>query len=312
MKTFKWKDVDLNLLVAFQALYQCQSVSLAAEQCFVSQSAMSYTLQRLRGLFDDPLFERVGIRMEPTQRANTIAPVIDDLLASIKNDLLIQPEFSAAQFKGGWKIGLTDYAEQLFAPALYDAIFRESPQSQISFFNVTRGNYSQVVEQDQVDLVIGSIDSLEQRFVSEKLYTEQHLCLFDPESVPFDNEITIEQFVSVEHALVSPDGKMETRVDKKLASLGYKRRVAVTSRNFLTIRRLLLGRKLLCVVPKKFAETEMYSHSLKALHPPIPVADFDIRLIYLKTQQNDDKNRWLRNLVTDTVVPKSPSCIKTK
>ncbi|WP_375753875.1 LysR family transcriptional regulator [Vibrio sp. HN007] len=302
MKAFNWKDVDLNLLVAFQALYQCQSVSQAAEQCFVSQSAMSYTLQRLRGLFDDRLFERVGIRMEPTQRAKNIAPVIDGLLASIKNDLLIQPEFSASEFKGVWKIGLTDYAEQLFAPALYDAIGEVSSQSQVRFFNVNRGNYSSIVEREHVDAVIGSIDNLDQRFASEKLYTEQHLCLFDPETVPFENTISVEEFVAVEHALVSPDGKIETKVDKELASLGCKRRVAVTSRNFLTIRRLLLGRKLLCVVPKRFAETEMYSHALKALSPPISVPDFDISLIYLKAQQGDDKNRWLREIIAKTVV----------
>ena len=57
MKEFNWKGIDLNLLVAFQALYNTQSVSLAAQQCYVSQSAMSHTLQRLRALFDDPLFE---------------------------------------------------------------------------------------------------------------------------------------------------------------------------------------------------------------------------------------------------------------
>lgn len=55
MKEFNWKGIDLNLLVAFQALYRAKSVSLAAEQCYVSQSAMSHTLQRMRTLFDDPL-----------------------------------------------------------------------------------------------------------------------------------------------------------------------------------------------------------------------------------------------------------------
>ena len=94
VKEFNWKGVDLNLLVAFQALYQTNSVSAAAEQCFVSQSAMSHTLQRMRTLFDDPLFERVGASMQPTRHAQEIAPVIDKLLGSIKNDLLVKKHFT--------------------------------------------------------------------------------------------------------------------------------------------------------------------------------------------------------------------------
>lgn len=236
MKEFNWKGIDLNLLVAFQALYQTNSVSLAAEQCFVSQSAMSHTLQRMRALFADPLFERVGATMQPTRHAQDIAPVIDKLLGSIKNDLLVKKRFVPKSYTGVWKIGLTDYAEQLFAPALYDAIKHQSPDSQVSFFNVNRSNYVDIVESEALDIVIGSIENLNRRFLSELLYTEQHLCLFDPNTVEAGDTMSIEEFVAVEHALVSPDGSLQTQVDKSLYKLGYTRRVGVASRNFLTIR----------------------------------------------------------------------------
>ncbi|MGY5538523.1 LysR family transcriptional regulator [Vibrio brasiliensis] len=301
MKEFNWKGIDLNLLVAFQALYQTNSVSLAAEQCFVSQSAMSHTLQRMRALFDDPLFERVGATMQPTRHAQDIAPVIDKLLGSIKNDLLVKKHFAPQSYTGVWKIGLTDYAEQLFAPALYDAIKHQSPNSQVSFFNVNRSNYVDIVESEALDIVIGSIENLNRRFLSELLYTEQHLCLFDPNTVEAGDTMSIEEFVAVEHALVSPDGSLQTQVDKSLYKLGYTRRVGVASRNFLTIRRLLLGRKLLCIVPKRFAEMEMYSHDLQAITSPIEIPDFDIRLLFAKANQYEEKNCWIRQIVTETV-----------
>lgn len=301
MKEFNWKGVDLNLLVAFQALYQSSSVSLAAERCFVSQSAMSHTLQRMRTLFDDPLFERVGSKMEPTQHAQDIAPVIDQLLANIKNDLLVKKHFTPSSYSGVWRIGLTDYAEQLFAPLLYDAIKRESPNCQVSFYNVNRSNYVDIAESESLDVVIGSIENLNRRFLSEHLYTEQHLCLFDPSAVKVSDPMSIESFVALEHALVSPDGSLQTQVDKRLAKLGYDRRVGVASRNFLTIRRLLLGRQLVCIVPKRFAEMEAYTHDLKALKSPVEIPDFDIRLLYLKASQHEEKNRWIRSVVSDIV-----------
>ncbi len=301
VKEFNWKGVDLNLLVAFQALYQTKSVSLAAEQCFVSQSAMSHTLQRMRSLFDDPLFERVGSKMEPTLRSHEIAPLIDKLLGSIKNDLLIKKHFTSQEYQGAWRIGLTDYAEQLFAPQLYDALKQASPLSQVSFYNVNRSNYLEIAESEKLDVVIGSIENLNRRFLSQHLYTEQHLCLFDPLSVDLPTPLTLEAFVSIEHALVSPDGSLQTQVDKRLAKLGYERRVGVASRNFLTVRRLLIGRKLICIVPKRFAEMETHSHGLMAVSTPVEVPDFDIRLLYLKANQYEEKNVCLREVVAKVV-----------
>ena len=301
MKEFNWKGVDLNLLVAFQAVYQTQSVSLAAEQCFVSQSAMSHTLQRMRILFDDPLFERVGIKMEPTSRAREVAPLIDQLLGSIKNELLTKQHFSSAEFSGAWRIGLTDYAEQLFAPQLYDRLKQISPLSQVSFYNVNRSNYLEIAESEELDVIIGSVENLNRRFLSQHLYTEQHQCLYDPDSVTFSLPLTLEQFVEVEHALVSPDGSLRTQVDKRLAKLGYERRVGAASRHFLTVRRLLMGRELICVVPKRFADMETVSHGLVAVDTPIEVPDFDIRLLYLKANQYEEKSICIRHVVAQVV-----------
>ncbi len=301
VKEFNWKGVDLNLLVAFQALFDARSVSVAAQKCFVSQSAMSHTLQRMRSLFDDPLFERVGSKMEPTQRACEISPLVNQLLNSIQNDLLTKPMFAPKRYSGVCKIGLTDYAEQLFAPVIFDAIKVQAPNAQISFYNVNRSNYQELVDKEQIDVVIGSVEATNHRFTSELLYTEQHLCLFDPVSTPFTIPITLDEFVNVEHALVSPDGRLETQIDKALANHGCKRRVAVASRNFLTIRRLLLGRELVCIVPKRFAEMEKNSHALKAVPAPLDVADFDIKMLYLKATKNEEKSLWLRSLLAKVI-----------
>lgn len=301
MKEFNWKEVDLNLLVAFQALYRAKSVSVAAQQCYVSQSAMSHTLQRMRTLFDDPLFERVGVKMEPTKHADDMAPIIDQLLGCIKNDLLIKKHFTPDSYSGVWKIGLTDYAEQLFAPKIYDAIKHHSPKARVSFYNVNRSNYLEIAEGEKLDVIIGSIEHLNRRFLCEHLYTEQHVCLFDPQSVQFELPLTLEQFVQVEHALVSPDGRLQTQVDKLLAKRGLERRVGVASRHFLTIRRLLIGRALACIVPKRFADMEMYNHTLTSVAAPIEVPDFDIHLLYFKSNQYEEKSVWIRHLIAEVV-----------
>ena len=300
-KEFNWKNVDLNLLVAFNMLYQCQSVSLAAGKCFVSQSAMSHSLQRMRTLFDDPLFERVGHKMEPTQYANLIAPTVEKLLSTVQNELLIKDHFAPELYRGSWKIGLTDYAEQLFAAQLFDAIKLKSPYSQISFVNVNRSNYVEVSENSSLDVIVGSIVEVAPHFYSELLYMEQHLCLFDSQVVELKDSLSLEEFISLEHALVSPDGKLASQLDRQLAKFGCQRRVAVSSRHFLTIKNLLEGRKLLSIVPARFARKVQETSFLSVVQCPIEISDFPISLIYRKSIQNEENSLWLRKVVKSIV-----------
>jgi len=75
--------IDLNLLVAFSVLLQENNVSRAAEKLYMSQSAMSRVLQKLRDMFDDPLFLRESAGLKPTIKALELAKGIEPLLANI-------------------------------------------------------------------------------------------------------------------------------------------------------------------------------------------------------------------------------------
>lgn len=302
MANFNWKGIDLNLLIALQALYKTNSVSKAAERCFVSQSAMSHSLQRLRKLFDDPLFERVGSRMEPTERAIELSHSVDLLLAQIQTDILRAKPFNPETYDGVWKIGLTDYAEQMFGPSLFDTIKGLAPQSKVALFNVNRANYQQVYESEKLDVVIGSFGDVVKRYNTQLLYTEQHVCLYDSKVCQFSDSMSLLEFTSVEHALVSPNGAMSTGVDKKLEEHGLQRRVSIVSSNFLTVKNLIQGRKLICIVPRLVATQQSLNSSIKAVPPPIEVPDFDIQLMYRRGLSQDNKNKFIRDLVSETVI----------
>ena len=73
----RFKRLDLNLLVALDLMLRLQSISRAAEQMNMSQSAMSNALTRLRQYFDDPLLVQVGRRLELTPRAEAMQAVAE-------------------------------------------------------------------------------------------------------------------------------------------------------------------------------------------------------------------------------------------
>ncbi len=116
MKNINWRGVDLNLLIAFSALMETRSVTKAAAKLSLGQSAMSHNLSRLRALINDPLFERQGHQMVATDKAIELAPVIDNILHLVTTEILQPGDFTPQNYRGSFRIGLTDYAELLFAP----------------------------------------------------------------------------------------------------------------------------------------------------------------------------------------------------
>ncbi|GAM75820.1 lysR-like transcriptional regulator [Vibrio ishigakensis] len=303
MADINWKGIDLNLLVAFQALYKARSVSLAANELHISQSAMSHSLARLRQMLGDPLFHRQGHKMEPTEKAVQLARDVDLVIGVVTNNILSQESFSPEKYQEAFKIGLTDYAEFVFAPQIFDRLSAEAPNSKISFINVNRHNVLEVMEKERLDLAIGSFPSLPDGYQTQPLYQESHVCLFDANKTGLTPPLSIEQFCQLPHALVSPDGNWVTNVDKSLQEQDKSRHVQVLSRNFLTIGQLIKGRDLVCIVPKLMSMIPFIAEGLTRSQPPIPVSDFTISMLWRSNPSNKDKQHWLQGCAASVINP---------
>ncbi|GHA57022.1 LysR substrate-binding domain-containing protein [Photobacterium aphoticum] len=301
MNTINWRGVDLNLLIAFSALMETRSVTKAAAKLSMGQSAMSHNLSRLRTLIDDPLFERHGHQMIATDKALELAPVVEHILQLVTSEILQPGDFSPAHYQGIFRIGLTDYAELLFAPALFDAIQQHAPHSQLSFCNVDRNNYQQAAEAQQIDVIIGSMKDLPREFDSQYLYTEDHVCLFDSTATGLSTPIDLARYIQTPQALVTPDGKLASNVDNQLQQQGFQRHIAVGSSSFLTIRHLLTGRNLLCVVSTLMAKLDVFQDTLTQCRPPVDIPDFDINMLWLRRNATHPRQEWLRQCVHQTI-----------
>lgn len=117
---------DLNLLVALQALLEEQSVSRASERLFVTQSAMSKTLQRLRLLFDDPLFTRHGQGMVPTSKALELQGQLAEVLQSAQS-LISGKDFDPATYQGQFSIHVHESVGSVLFPPLMQILHVEAP-----------------------------------------------------------------------------------------------------------------------------------------------------------------------------------------
>src|SRR5476649_2788777 len=90
------RKADINLMVFFETLMQYLNETPATEKLFLGQPTISAALNRLRTLFNDPLFIRVGHRMEPTARAQEIIAHLSPALDAMSTALSLSTDFDPA------------------------------------------------------------------------------------------------------------------------------------------------------------------------------------------------------------------------
>ena len=123
-------SLDLNLLVALDALLREANVSRAAMRIGLSQPAASHALQRLRDLIGDPLLVRTGARMELTPRAQALRAPLAQALDQVRS-LFIPDDFDAARSERQFRLMMPDLAVELLMPPLMEKITRVAPNVRI-------------------------------------------------------------------------------------------------------------------------------------------------------------------------------------
>lgn len=86
------KKFDLNLLVIFECIYQHLTISKAAETLYITPSAVSQSLQRLRTQLNDPLFIRSGKGITPTTMGINLHHHLENNLNSLEQTINIMHE----------------------------------------------------------------------------------------------------------------------------------------------------------------------------------------------------------------------------
>src|ERR1700683_1485829 len=112
------RRLDGGLLLVFREVIRRGRTTSAASHLGLSQSAISHSLARLRDIFGDPLFLRRPHGLEPTARAQTLAPQIAALIEQMGAAIRPEPEFDPARSSRWFGVSGTEFAHGVIGPAL--------------------------------------------------------------------------------------------------------------------------------------------------------------------------------------------------
>ena len=289
--------IDLNLLVALDALLTDRSVTRAAARVGLRQSAMSHNLARLRALLGDELLTRGPEGMRPTPRARALVDPVRITLAQITALVSPNQTFDARTAERAFRIGLPDGAEVLLGPALLSYL-RESA-SGIRLHLETTDRLFDELDAGRLDFAIafGSLPEGQVHHKQRRLGADTFVCIFNVHRIGVSSPISLENYVRLPHVLTTLRRGEQGVVDEALAKLGLSRTVAVTTPRFAAVPFLVAGAPLVATMPAKIAHFFAATLGLSISPAPVELPEAPASLVWHASYDQDAANIWLRQTV---------------
>jgi DNA-binding transcriptional LysR family regulator len=298
MKSINLSQVDLNLLVAFEALFEERSVTTAATRLYLGQPAMSAALGRLRTLFEDELFIRIGREMRPTRKAIAIAPGIFAALNQVRQTMQESQDFDPISDQRDFKIGSADYTSFVVMPKLLAYCKTIAPQLNFRMIEFEKDRVGELLEQGAIDLAFGVFPNPSRQTPCLPLFQEYFVGIArknHPALRP--DPLSLERFASLSHALVTIRGDVTGVVDRALANYNLQRRIALTVPHLLVVPSVIASSDLVATIASRVARHFSGLDNIEIFDLPLEMPSWTVSMMWSKLADRDDANSWLRQTV---------------
>ncbi len=290
-------DVDLNLLVVFDAIYTDGNLTRAAKRLHVTQPAMSHSLARLRESFGDPLFVRSGHSMLPTPFARGAIVPIRKALATLERELLDQRGFDPANDTRRFHIGIRDVLEAALLPPLLATLGELAPGIELVSVRVPVTEIESELSAGTLDMVVDipvavgddvrHVPIIEDRLVV--VARKGHRALRKP--------LDLERYLAESHVLVSSRRRGPGIEDVALHRIARRRRVALRCQSYFAACRVVAATNLLLTMPELYARRLTSAGESRVVPLPLDVPAVATHLYWHSSADGDPGGRFLRELV---------------
>jgi LysR family nod box-dependent transcriptional activator len=294
-----FKHLDLNLLVALDALLTERNITEAGRRVHLSQSAMSGSLARLREYFNDELLVQVGRKMVPTPLAESLAEPVRDILVRVKSAIAIQPGFDPSTSTRRFSLMMSDYVATVLMTRVLEIARRIAPGVEFEVLSNDVGTPWEVLERADVDFLVMPISYLPESHPREILFEDPYACVVWKENSKIGEEISQEQYLALGH-VVAQFGRGTPSIDQYfLNQLGVHRRVEVITMNFNSVLQSVVGTERIGTVQRRLANFYSKYLPLRILKPPYDLPPLAEAMQWPKCFDADPGSIWLRTVLKE-------------
>jgi DNA-binding transcriptional LysR family regulator len=298
-------SMDLNLLIALDALLTEGSVIGAAQRMNLSPPAMSRTLGRIRHALGDEILVRAGREMVPTPRAlelrSRVRGLIEEARAVMRPDAHADPFTIARSFT----IRASDYVAGVFGLPLQAIATREAPQVTLRFADQGKEDVN-ALREGRIDLDIGVIGDIGPEIRVQTLLRDQFVAVVRQGHPLLKARMTPRRFAAAVHVSASRRGLNRGPIDDALATLGLSREVRFVVPGFHAAMLTAAASDIVASVPLAVAATaERLGLRIRHVDLPIKTPEIGITQAWHLRFEHDAGHRWLRSAVRRALVDRS-------
>ena len=303
-----YRRLDLNLLLVLDALFEERSVTAVAKHLRISQPTVSFSLNKLRAFFGDELFVRMGSTMQPTPFAERVREPIRRIVETIKSEILSAPSFEPSKTTRTFALSLSDIGELVFLPRLLAALRLQAPQASVRCLSMPPAALELAMANGTVDIALGYFPDLTGGgFYQQKLFEHPFVCLVRPDHPQVGDAMSLDQFVALDHAVVSSEGRSQELFERTMKEMGLERRVALESPHFMSIPLLVSDSDMVTTVPLAVGRTYAKFANIKLVRPPIDIPRIELKQFWHRRVHSDPGVTWIRSLIAELFLQKDPS-----
>jgi len=294
-----FRGLDLNLLVAMDALLSERSITRAGERIFLSQSAMSGALARLRAFFDDELLIQVGQRMVLTPLAEDLVNPVREALLGIEKVVNKDQVFDPASSSRRFRVMLSDYAAIVLMTRAMPAIQQAAPNVAIELVSNSELALPSL-ERGEVDLLLIARQYTSKAHPSEELFRDDYTCVVWADNRAVGDALTIEQYLDAGHVVARLGREqMRSAEEQYIADAGIDRRVEVVVMGFSMLPQFVMGTSRIATLHTRLARHYAQWLPLRLLKPPVEIPPLVEVMQWHNFRTADRGLAWLRRALLD-------------
>ncbi|WP_374122122.1 LysR family transcriptional regulator [Frankia sp. AiPa1] len=292
--------IDLNLLVALDALLAERSVSSAARRLHLTEPAMSRALGRIRRTVGDQILVRAGHSMMPTPRALEIQAEVSEVLRRAQGVLAPVGMPALASLDRTFGVLSGDMLVAAIGVDLLGRMAAEAPGVRIRFMPEPTPS-ADPLRDGTADIEIGEIDSTAPEIHTEVLGTDRAVLVVRAGHPLTEGPLTPARLADARHVVATRRGRFQGPLDEALAAHGVRRTVAAAVPSHTVALSLVAQSDLVGLAPHRLGRVGLASIGLVALDLDLDLPRLRICLAWHPRHDTDAPHRWLRAHIRNVI-----------
>ncbi len=292
--------LNLNSLVALDALLTERNVTRAAQRVGISQPAMSQTLARLRALFDDPLLVRRGRNLTLTPRAHSMLVPLSNALLSVERAVQLGMGFEPETSTRVFRIALADLSVTMVFPRLLQAVAARAPGVRLQAQPLSIPRLADRLASGQTDLAVSFYLAAADGLEREMIAADGYVCLVrEGHPLVERGRVELHDYATYDHLAYTPVGFVPRQMAEAAPIVGSTPGIRASVPYLLTLPHMVRSTDLVATVPARILDAPIDLDGIVSVEAPPGLPELEHSQWWHQRYDADPGHRWLRELVRE-------------